>query len=401
MAMAQDSDTGSLPLSDITVVDMTQVIAGPFATMQLGDLGAEILKIEAVGRGDRARSFIPYPEYFDTINRNKRSTAVDLKSDEGHDIVKRLVSDADVVIESMKPGRAEKFGLAYTDVHDWNPEVIYCSISGFGRDSPYEDVPAWDMVVQAMSGIMSITGTSDTPPLWSGLPSGDLAAATYAVQSILAALYARERGDIDSEWIEIPMLDAAISWLTARAGYSFGNAEAFPRLGTQHPSAAPFGVFEAADGQLVIAASTESLWEKLTAALDREDLRSDDRFNGRNTRVDHADALRTELEKTLGEQPVEDWVNRLHEAGVPAGPIHDTLSVWDDSHVEQRELKVSLEREGRQDASVIDHPVHFTDLQASLRGPPQELGESTTDVLSQYGYSASELDDLREDGVIE
>jgi crotonobetainyl-CoA:carnitine CoA-transferase CaiB-like acyl-CoA transferase len=390
-----------LPLSDVTVVDLTQVIAGPFATMLLGDLGAEVTKIEAVGRGDRAREFNPQPEYFDTINRNKRSIALDLKSEEGQEVARSLLAEADVFVESMKPGRVENFGLAYEDVQEINPEIVYCSVSGFGRNSPYEDVPAWDMVVQAMSGVMSITGTPDTPPLWSGLPSGDLAAATYTVQSVLAALYARERGVIEGEWIEVPMLDALVSWLCARAGYTFGTDEPFPRFGTYHPSAAPFGVFAAADGPLVIAASTDSLWAALCEAVDRPDLPTDDRFDSRDKRVENTQALHDELEETLAEATVAEWIDRLHAAGVPAGPINDTKSVWDDEHVKQRGLKVTAEREGRQDAEVVDHPVHFGNLATSLRVPPQQLGESTADVLAEHGYSAEEVARLKEEGVVD
>jgi crotonobetainyl-CoA:carnitine CoA-transferase CaiB-like acyl-CoA transferase len=197
------------------------------------------------------------------------------------------------------------------------------------------------------------------------------------------------------------MFDATVSWLTARAAYSFGNDEPFPRLGVQHPSAAPFGVFEAADESLAIAASTDSLWEKLCTAIDREDLLTDTPFADRNDRVTNADPLREELEGALTTQPVDTWTDILHDAGVPAGPIHDTLSVWEDDHVKQRDIKVTIDRDDRQDASVIDHPVHFADLQTALKTPPQELGESTDDVLQAHGYSPSELGRLRENVVIE
>lgn len=199
-------------------------------------------------------------------------------------------------------------------------------------------------------------------------------------------LYVRERGQIRSEWIEVPMFDAAVSWLTARAGYSFGNDELVPGLGVQHPSAATFSVLEAADGSLVIAASTDSLWEKLCTAIDREDLLTDTLFADRNDRVTSANPLREELEETLTTQPVDAWTDILHDAGVPAGPMQDTLGVWEDYHVKQRELKVTIDRDDRQDASVIDYPVHFADLQTALETPPQELGESTDDMLEAHGY---------------
>lgn len=183
---------GDAPLAGVRVIDLTQVVAGPYATMNLGDLGAEVIKVDAVARGDRSRGIEPTPAYFDAVNRNKHSLAVDLKMEAGRDLVRDLVADADVFIESMKPGRPETFGLAYKDLHVVNRNLIYCSISGFGRDSPYEDLPAWDLLIQAISGIMSVTGEADGPPLWSGLASGDLLAARYTTQSVLAALYARE-----------------------------------------------------------------------------------------------------------------------------------------------------------------------------------------------------------------
>lgn len=396
-----ESDSGVLPLSDVTVVDLTQVVAGPFATMTLGDMGAEVVKIEAVGRGDRGRSITPSPEYFDAINRNKHSVAVDLKTRAGQEVVHRLLADADVFIESTKPGRAATYDLAYEDVAETNPEIVYCSITGFGHGSPYEDVPAWDMLIQAMSGVMSMTGEPDGPPVWSGLPSGDLAAAMYATQSVLAALYARERGAIDGEWIEVPMLDAAISWICARAGYSFGFGEPFPRAGAHHPSVAPFGAFECADGRIVVATGTDSLWEDLCAAIDRPDLVDDDRFAGMDDRVENVDALLGELEPVFAGRDGDEWIERLHEHGVPAGPIYDTLSVWDDEHVRRRNLRRSMERSGRQDAEVVDHPVHFANLATELATPPPALGEDTGDLLSRLDYSAEEIERLREDDVVQ
>jgi len=395
------SRSGVRPLSDVTVVDLTQVMAGPFATMLLGDMGADIVKIEAIGRGDRSRNSPPRQEYFDTMNRNKRSIALDLKSDEGQAVAASLIDAADVFIENTKPGRATKFNLAYEDVREINPNIVYCSITGFGSDSPYAGVPAYDMVIQAMSGVMSMTGESDGPPLWSGLPSGDLAAAMYAVQSVLLALYARDTGQIDGEWIEVPMLDAAISWLGPRAGHTFGTGEPFPRLGTQHLISAPFGVFQCADDPIVIAAGTNSLWYDLCAALDRPDLAAREDLDSRDGRADNVDELREELERTLGEATADEWIARLHEKEVPAGPINDTKTVWEDDHVEKRGLRVSMEREGRPDAEVIDAPIHFEHILSGPQRPPPDLAEHTDDVLADLGYTAEEVARLREDGVVE
>lgn len=401
MHSADRTASGTLPLEGITVVDLTQVVAGPFTTMMLGDLGAEIIKIEAVGRGDRSRSIQPQPAYFDSVNRNKHSVALDLKSEAGQQAAQRLIADADVFVESTKPGRAAAFNLDYATVSELNPELVYCSIVGFGRDSPYEDLPAWDMLIQGMSGIMSITGKEDGEPLWSGLPSGDLIAGSYASQSVLAALYARERGHIDGEWIEVPMLDAAISWLTARAGYTFGTDEPFPRLGTHHPSIVPFGKYECDDRPIIVAAGTPDFWRGFCRAIDRTDLLEDERFATMDDRVDNRDALAHVVEPILEAKSSDYWIDRFHAEDVPAGPIYDTRTVWKDEHVRKRELHKTMDREGREDADVIDHPVHFTALTTQLEVAPERLGQSTDALLQRHGYSADELEALRDEGVIE
>ncbi|WP_323173379.1 CaiB/BaiF CoA-transferase family protein [Natrialba sp. PRR66] len=401
MEAANPPETDVLPLDDVTIVDLTQVAAGPFATMALGDLGADVIKIEAVGRGDRSRDIQPTPAYFDTLNRNKYSVAIDLKSDAGQKAAQRLVADADVFIESTKPGRADSFGLGYETLAELNSELIYCSISGFGRDSPYEDLPAWDMLIQGMSGIMSITGEEGGESLWSGLPSGDLIAGSYASQSVLAALYARERGRIDSEWIEVPMLDAAITWLTARAGYTFGYDEPFPRLGTHHPSIVPFGKYDCDDAPIIIAAGTPDFWRGFCRALERPDLLEDDRFVTMEDRVENREELDDVIEPILESESSDYWIDRLHAEDVPAGPIYDTNTVWEDEHVKRRGLHQVMERDGREDADVIDQPVHFTQLGTQLETAPQRLGQSTDSILERHGYSAEELEQLREEGVIQ
>lgn len=392
---------GVLPLDGIQVVDLTQVLAGPFATMTLGDLGANVIKIEPRGRGDRARQIQPYPEYYDTVNRNKHSVTLDLKSDAGQQVARDLLADADVFVESTKPGRIQTYGLDYEQVHAINPGIIYCSVSGFGRDSPYEHVGAWDMLIQAMSGVMSMTGHPDGPPLWSGLASGDLAAGLYVTQSVLAALLARERGDIQGEWIEVPMLDAAISLLSVRAGHTFGTGEPFPRLGTHHPSIVPFGVYECADGAIVIAAGTDSLWRDLCDAIDQPRLGADERFATLDDRVEHREAVRATLEPIIETRTTADWIDAFHAKGIPAGPIYDTKTVWDDDHVTRRQLRRTMPRPDRPDATVIDHPIHYTHLTTHLATPPQTLGESTDTILRAHGYSTESITELRETGVID
>lgn len=398
--MPHKDSINRFPLSDIKVVDLTQVVAGPFATMQLGDLGADVIKIEAVGRGDRSREVNPRPEYHDTVNRNKSSIELDLKSTGGQEVAKRLLSDADVFVQSMKPGRIETFGLDYSTIAEFNPSIIYCTITGFGTDSPYEEVPAWDFLIQAMSGIMGMTGQPDGPPLWSGMPSGDLSPAMYASQSILSALYARETGKIEGEYIEIPMLDCAISWLCSRAGYTFGTGDPFPRTGTYHPSVAPYGIFECEDEAIVIATGTDSLWRDLCTALDLDELVADERFDTMDKRVENRTALSEKLGSVLGTMSQDEVLEELRENGVPSGPINDTRSVWNDEHVKKRGLRATMERENLEDATVIDHPVRFSTISTPLETPPPTLGQDTEKILSSYGFSDEEIEALRQKDVI-
>ena len=394
-------DGANHPLDGITVVDLTQVIAGPFATMVLGDMGADVIKVEATGRGDLARLWRPRPEYFDTLNRNKRSVAVDLTTEEGQSVVHSLLADADVLVENMKPGRMEKFGLDYETVGDRNPDLVYCSISGFGEDSPYADLPAWDIIVQAMSGVMSITGEADGEPVWCGLPIGDITAGHYAVHSVLGALYARDVGGESGDRIEVPMMDSLVSLLTARAGHTFGTGEPFPRAGTRHPTICPFGVYDTSDGKIVVAAGTDGLWPSFCAALDRPDLLEDDRFDSQDTRLDNREALMEEIEPELAARTTDDWIETLHDAEVPATRINDTKTVWDDPHVKHRNLHRRMPRDGRADADVIAPPVRSRNRDELMELPPPDLGEHTDEVLRGCGLGAAEIEALRESGTVE
>lgn len=393
----------SQPLSDVTVVDLTQAVAGPYGSMTLADLGAEVIKIERPDMGDRMRGTPPSPEYFDTVNRNKKSVGIDLKSPGGQEAMKRLLEDADVFLENTKPGRTEKFGIGYEEVREINPNIIYCTIKGFGNGSPYEGTPAYGEIIQGVSGIMSMTGEPDGPPTWTGLVIGDLGASMYAVQSILAALRARETGKIEGDWIEISMLDVAKSLLCVRAGYTFGTGEPFPRSGARHPNWAPFDAFDCRDNAIMVGTSSEGQWQSLCHAIDRPDLIEEDRFAKRSGRLDNRDELSELLTSIFETKPASEWVEILREHEVPSGPIRDTKTVWEDAHEDARPLRRTMERDGKKDATVIDHPVHFEEMETgqggdAIRSPPPELGQDTDEVLKESGYTQSEIDALREEG---
>jgi len=399
--MDLDTANATLPLDGLKVVGLAQAVAGPFATMLLADLGAEVIKIEPVSTGDAARHVPPISKYFEAINRNKRTVSVDLKSTEGQEVAYRLLSDADVFVENAKMESLERFNLDAEQVFEREDHLVYCSIKGFGQGSPYEGLPAWDIIVQAMSGIMSLAGERDGPPMWSGLLSGDLIPAMYSVQAVLAALYAIDRGDIDREYIEVPMLDSAISWLTVRAGHTFGTGEKFPRGGTQHPTMTPFGTFECSDGTIVVGASTDSLFERFCRAIDRTDLLTDERFLTLADRVEHRDVLLPEIEPILAEESCDYWLETFRDHGVPAGPINDTRTVWEDEHVKQRELHRTVKKRDGGTADMIDNPVRFANLGTEIRLPPPEFGADTDGVLEQYGYTREEIERLRADGIVE
>lgn len=389
------------PLSDVTVVDLTQVIAGPFATMMMGDMGADVIKVEATDRGDLSRQWQPRPEYFDTLNRNKRSVSVDLSTEQGQEVVRSLLEDADVFVENMKPGGMEKFNLTYEEVAKINPNIIYCSISGFGSDSPYDSLPAWDIIIQAMSGVMGITGEADGEPVWCGLPIGDLTAAQYTVHSVLASLYARDPDEDFSEHIEVPMMDSLVSLLTARAGHTFGTGESFPRAGTRHPTSSPFGVYDTSDGKIVVAAGTDGLWSSFCEALDRPDMVEDEGFNSQDKRLENREALMSEIESELTERSTDYWIEEMHGSSVPAAPINDTKTVWDNPHVQHRNLHRQMEREGMEDADVIASPIRFQNQDERMELPPPNLGEHTDEVLEEYGLDADEIEEFRQSGAIE
>lgn len=399
--MSETHSTAQLPLDGIKVVDLTQAVAGPFVSMTLADLGADIQKIESVGKGDLSRNISPSPEYFDTVNRNKESIAINLKDPEGQEIAKSMISDADIFLENMKPGRTEKFGLEYEDVKEANPNIIYCSLNGFGKNSPYEERPAWGEIIQAMSGVMSMTGDEDGPPTWSGAAIGDLVPALNATYAIIAALYARDNDQIESEYLEVPMLDSVVSFLSVRAGYSFGTGEPFPRTGAIHPLWAPFDAYETSDGTILVGPGTEYQWKAFCDAIERPELHSDSRFDTMEKRVENRTELDSIIRPIIKERTTDDWFEIFREYEVPAGPIRDTVSVWDDKHVAQRKLRQKMPRENTADATVIDNPIRFNELKTTLGSPPPELGQDTSDILLEIGYDDETIEDLRDRSIVE
>ena len=342
------------PLSDITVVDLTRVLAGPYATMVLCDLGAEIIKVERRGRGDDARRFGPFvgdrSVYFESLNRGKTSVALDLDHPEDRVRFEELLDGADVLVENFRPGAMERMGYGWETLHARWPGLVYAAVSGFGHTGPYSERPAYDMVVQAMGGLMSLTGHPGGPPTRVGTSVGDIAAGLFAVVGILAALHERERTGM-GQMVDIAMLDCQVAILeNAIARYSATGLVPGP-LGSRHPSITPFAAYQAADRPLVVAAGNDRLFSALCETLRRPELVDDPRFATNEARTEHAEALGAELEAALSGDIAEAWLVRLEAAGIPCGPINDIAAVVSDPGVRARNMVVEV---GLPDGSTLE-----------------------------------------------
>lgn len=357
------------------------MLAGPFATQLLADLGAEVVKIERAGYGDITRTTGPtvgdsgITAYFASLNRGKRSVELDLSSEAGAAAFESLAETADVLVENYRPGTMEKWGLGYEEISAINPEIVYCSISGF-LEGPYRDLPAFDMVVQALGGSMSITGQEDGPPVRPGIPVGDVCAGMYAVVGIVTSLYGG-----GGEYVEVPMFEGLVSWLTERAGRTFVTDEPYPRLGTAHPTLAPYRAFETADGWFAVAIASDNVWESFCAAIDRPDLLEDDRFATNDDRVENREQLRSELEALFRERSSEKWFSLFREHELPGAPVRNTRELFEDDHLCESGVLDDLEVGGVEFPYPLC-PIQFSEATTrSGHGPPQ-LGEHTEAVLS-------------------
>jgi len=382
------------PLTGVTVLDVTQMVSGPFASMQLADLGADVYKIERPDGGELGRSNPPFVDgrsaYFAAMNRNKESVALDLKSDRGREAFLALAAEADVVVENNPPGRMESFGLGYEAVSEHNPEIIYCSITGFGQDGPYAELPALDIVVQALSGVMSMTGPADREPHRAGVPIGDVASSMYAVQSIALALLERDRTG-GGEYLDVSMLDCLVQWLTVRAGYSWGTGEPYPRMGNGLREFVPYGVWETADGYIAVVVVADHHWERLCRVIDRPELADDERFATGAARRDHREAVDEVLTDALAEETAETWFRRLGEEHVPSAPVKDTLEVWEDEQVQARDLTTSV-RDGDHEVPAITYPVEVGGVDGTIDGGVPDLGGATRDALREAGFDAADIE---------
>ena len=390
-------------LTDIRVIDLTRVLAGPFTTMTLGDLGAEVIKVEPFG-GDEARGFGPFKEgvsgYFENVNRGKKSIAIDLKHPTGRDILLGLIEKSDVLVENFRPGVMKKLGLDYETLRSKFPGLIYAACSGFGQTGPYARRGAYDMIIQGMGGIVSITGEPDRPPVRVGVSIGDIAAALYSCIGILTALFTRTQTGT-GQMVDIGMLDCQVA-LLENAIARFDMTDTVPEpLGTRHPSITPFQAVETRDGWIMIAASNNVLWRRLCEVIGREDLAVDERFRDNNLRTEHHAELHTVLSEVFTERTTEVWLKSLDSAEIPCGPIQNIQQVVEDPQVLARDMIVQILHPIAGPLRMAGSPLKLSDTPPEITRHAPALGEHTDQVLqSLLGSSSGDLAQWRDSDVI-
>lgn len=392
-------------LENLTVIDLTQVMAGPFCCQLLGDLGADVIKVEPPGRGDATREAsghrLPHGESaaFLAVNRNKRGIAIDLRKPGGLAAFHRLAERADVVVESFRPGVAKRLGVDYASLRARNERLVHASISGFGQTGPYATRPGYDLIAQAMSGIMSVTGDPGGAPVKSGVPVADLSAGLLCAIGILSACLSRAvtgRGQA----VDTSLYDAALAMSVWETAELWATGTAPGPLGSAHRVNAPYEAFPTRDGHLTIGANNARLWERLCTTLNRPDLREDPRFATNDGRVRDRAALAEQLALTFSTKDTDEWVELLLDAGVPAGPIRDYAQSCADPHTRAREMVVALDHpvEGRINALGI--PVKLSETAGTIRRVPPGLGEHTDEILRAAGYTDAEITALRAEGAV-
>lgn len=396
-------------LAGIRVLDFTRVLAGPFCTMMLADLGADVLKLEDPARGDDTRQWGPpwaeggyerMSAYFISVNRNKRSLTLNLKSPEGADIARRLAAQSQIVVENFRPGQMARFGLGYETLSALNPALVYASITGFGQTGPYADRPGYDFVIQGMSGLMSITGPVEGPPSKIGVALSDVIAGLFAASSILAALRHAERTS-QGQQLDIALLDTQIAALVNIASNYLISGEVPARYGNEHANIVPYQPFRAADGEFTVAVGNDRQFAALCAIIGQPALAADPRYATNPARVQHRATLIPLLQAAFAGRPTQDWVDALLAAGIPAGPINTVADALDDPQVRARGLIHDFTLAGDSHLALVGPPVPFSRTPTQVRTPPPRLGQHTDEVLRErLSLDDAAIRQLREQGVI-
>lgn len=392
-----------MPLTGIRVLDLTRIISGPYCTSILADMGAEVIKIESPGGGDpvRAQGVIRdgLSWYFANYNRNKKSVTLDLYTEEGKSILRRLIPSCDVLVENYRPGIMEKMGFGDAALQALRPDLIHCSINGFGMSGPYRDRPAFDFIAQAMSGFMSLNGGENDPPMRAGPPVSDLVAGMNGALGVLAALLRRERtGRGDA--ISVSLMSSMIGLLSFQAANYFASGELPPRTGNDHGIVAPYGLFETADGQVAIAPSNDAMYEKFLDALELQSLRSHPEFRTNADRMRNRASIKAAIEARTRQQSSRYWIERLNQYGVPCGQVLNLREVFDDPQVADQEMAIDVPHPDGQQVRMLGFPIKFAQAPCRARSPAPPLGADTDEVLRGLGLPESRIHELRAAGAI-
>ncbi len=392
-------------LDGIRVIDFTRVLAGPYCTMMLGDLGAEVIKVEQPGSGDGTRQWGPpwvgeESAYFLSTNRNKKSITLNLKHEEGQRLAHELIASADVMVENFRPGTTAKLGLDYEKLTAEHPSLIYCSITGYGKNGPYSERSGYDFMIQAQGGLLSITGPEDGPPSKVGVAIVDITAGLHATSAILAALYHRKTTE-EGQHIDIALFDTQVGWLANVAHNYFATGAPPKRYGNAHPNIVPYETFSTSDGYVAVAVGTDAQFDRLCTAVGRTDLGQDSRYRTNADRVEHRDTLVPELQEVFRQQAASEWIDLLLEHRIPVGPVNDIPTVLNDPQVLAREMVLEVEHSSLGPIQQLGPVPKLSRTPARVRKAPPTLGEDTESVLlSELGCSPADIETLREQAVI-
>jgi len=393
------------PLRGLKVVDLTHVMAGPTCTLMLADMGAEVIKIEKTPAGDDSRHMVP-PKIGDEtaaflmMNRNKRGIVLDLKSEAGKKILRRLIAGADVLIENFAPGVMDRLGFGYQDLREQYPALIYCSLSGFGRTGPYKHRRGFDLVAQAMSGIMSFTGERpDGPPVKCGAPLSDITAGILAAMGILAA-YVHRLKTGQGQWVETSLFEAALVQTYWQSAIALATGVAPRAMGSAHPLNAPYQAFETSDGWIAVGGANQTNWLRLLQALGAPELADDPRFRSGAERMAHLKELEADLTRRFRQKPSKYWLGRLEEKGVPCGPVYDMLQALADPQTLARDMVVEVEHSSVGPVKTLGLPVKFSATPGKVRRSAPRYGEHTREVLREMGFDDAEIDGFISEGAV-
>ena len=392
-------------LAGLLVLDLSRVLAGPYCSMMLADLGADVIKVERPDRGDGTRQWGPpwadgESAYYLSVNRNKRSITVNLKSEMGRKIVRDLAEQADVLLENFRVGTMDAWGLGYETLQQENPQLVYCSITGYGQSGPYRDRPGYDFIIQAQGGIMSITGPAEGPPMKVGVAIVDITAALYATTSILAALHERQRS-ARGQHIDIALLDSQVAWLANVGSNYLVSGKQPARYGNAHPNIVPYETFPTSDNWIAIGIGNDRQWKQLCELAGWDDLAADKRFATNPERVEHREVLIPILQERFKARSTDEWLDALVDASIPCAPINHIDQVFCDPQVLARDMLVELPHPTAGAVKLAGSPLNLSRTPVRLEEPPPLLGEHTEEVLRDYlGYTSESLAHLRQENVI-